>query len=78
MHWRKLIFEDGKYRTTGSNEAVVLISLSQKELGNKKAERLGISDQTLGHVRRGGLEPPQVASLPPQSSASTNSATPAG
>lgn len=46
----KLIFEDGKYRTTGLNEAVALIGLFQKELGNKKAERLDISDKTFGNV----------------------------
>ena len=32
----KLVFEDGKYRTTGLNEGVALIGLFQKELGNKK------------------------------------------
>ncbi len=74
---RKLVFENGNYRTSGLNEAVALIGLFQKELGNKKAERLDISEKTFGNVREEGLEPSQVASLPPQSSASTNSATPA-
>lgn len=46
----KLVFEDGKYRTTGLNEAVALIGLFQKDLQNKKAERLGISDKTFGDV----------------------------
>lgn len=31
----------------------------QKELRNKKAERLDISDKTFGNVRKGGLEPPR-------------------
>ena len=53
----KLVFEDGKYRTTGLNEAVALIGLFQKELGNKKAERLAISDKTFGNVPMTGLEP---------------------
>lgn len=53
----KLVFEDGKYRTTGLNEAVALIGLFQKELGNKKAERLTISDKTFGNVPVTGLEP---------------------
>jgi hypothetical protein len=46
----KLVFENGNYRTTGLNEAVALIGLFQKELGNKKAERLDISDKTFGNV----------------------------
>lgn len=33
---RKLIFEDGKYRTTGLNEVVALIGQFQKEFGLKK------------------------------------------
>lgn len=53
----KLVFEDGKYRTTGLNEAVALIGLFQKELGNKKAEHLAISDKTFGRVPMTGLEP---------------------
>lgn len=53
----KLIFEDGKYRTTGLNEAVSLIWQFQQEFGHKKAERLDISDKTFGHVRGAGLEP---------------------
>lgn len=46
----KLIFEDGKYRTTGLNEAVALIGQFQQEFGHKKAERLDISDKTFGNV----------------------------
>ena len=53
----KLVFEDGKYRTTGLNEAVALIGLFQKDLQNKKAERLDISDKTFGNVPMTGLEP---------------------
>lgn len=57
----KLVFEDGKYRTTGLNEAVALIGLFQKDLENKKAERLTISDKTFGNVPERGLEPPTSA-----------------
>lgn len=46
----KLVFEDGKYRTTELNEAVALIGLFQNDLQNKKAERLGISDKTFGNM----------------------------
>jgi hypothetical protein len=46
----KLVFENGNYRTTGLNEAVALIGLFQKELGNKKAERLALSDKTFGEM----------------------------
>lgn len=46
----KLVFEDGKYRTTGLNEVVALIGLFQKELENKKAEHLAISDKTFEDV----------------------------
>ncbi len=53
----KLVFEDEKYRTTGLNEAVALIGLFQKDLQNKKAERLTISDKTFGNVLEAGLEP---------------------
>lgn len=55
----KLVFEDGKYRTTGLNEAEALIGLFQKDLENKKAERLDISDKTFGDVsqHRSVLEP---------------------
>jgi site-specific DNA recombinase len=53
----KLVFEDGKYRTTGLNEALALIGLFQKALQNKKAEHLAISDKTFGNVHRRGLEP---------------------
>ena len=53
----KLIFEDGKYRTTGLNEAVSLIWHFQQEFGHKKAEHLVISDKTFGNVPMTGLEP---------------------
>jgi site-specific DNA recombinase len=53
----KLVFENGNYRTTGLNEAVALIGLFQKDLENKKAERLTISDKTFGNVPMTGLEP---------------------
>jgi site-specific DNA recombinase len=46
----KLIFEDGKYRTPGLNEAVALIGQFKQEFGHKKAERLDISDKTFGNV----------------------------
>lgn len=46
----KLVFENGNYRTAELNEAVALIGLFQKELENKKAERLDISDKTFGNV----------------------------
>lgn len=46
----KLIFEDGKYRTTGLNEAVSLIWQFQQEFGHKKAERLDISEKTFGNM----------------------------
>ena len=68
----KLVFEDGKYRTTGLNEAVALIGLFQKELGNKKAEHLAISDKTFGNVPRIGLEPTHLAAPEPKSGVSTN------
>lgn len=53
----KLVFENGNYRTTGLNEAVALIGLFQKDLQNKKAEHLAISDKTFGNVPKTGLEP---------------------
>lgn len=53
----KLVFEDGKYRTTELNEAVALVGLFERELGNKKTERLDISDKTFGDVPVAGLEP---------------------
>lgn len=71
----KLVFEKGKCRTSGLNPVLALILQKKSELGNKKTERLDISDKTFGDVRKGGLEPPQIALLPPQGSASTSSAT---
>ena len=71
----KLILQDGKYRTTGLNEAVALIGLFQKELGNKKAEHLAISDKTFGNVPRIGLEPTHLAAPEPKSGVSTNFTT---
>lgn len=71
----KLVFEDGKYRTTGLNEAVALIGLFQKELKNKKAERLDISDKTFGDVPRIGLEPTHLTAPEPKSGVSTNFTT---
>ncbi|MBS0628030.1 MAG: hypothetical protein JSS09_07455 [Verrucomicrobia bacterium] len=53
----KLVFENGNYRTTELNEAVALIGLFQKDLQNKKAERLDIADKTFGNVPMTGLEP---------------------
>lgn len=57
----KLVFEDGKYRTTGLNEAVVLIGQFQQEFGHKKAEHLAISDKTFGNVPKAGVEPTTFA-----------------
>jgi hypothetical protein len=57
----KLVFENRNYRTTGLNEAVALISLFQKDLENKKAERLAISDKTFGNVPKTGIEPATCA-----------------
>ncbi len=74
----KLVFENGNYRTTGLNEAVALIGLFQKELGNKKAERLTISDKTFGNVPRIGLEPTYLTAPEPKSGVSTNSTIWAG
>ena len=68
----KLVFENGNYRTTGLNDAVALMGLFQKELGNKKAERLTISDKTFGNVPRIGLEPTYLAAPEPKSGVSTN------
>jgi site-specific DNA recombinase len=53
----KLVFEGGKYRTTELNKAVELIGLFQRDLRNKKAERLDISTKTFGNVARTGIEP---------------------
>jgi hypothetical protein len=50
----KLIFQNGKYRTTGLNEAVALIGQFQQEFGHKKAEHLAISDKTFGNVPKAG------------------------
>jgi len=74
----KLVFENGNYRTTGLNEAVALIGLFQKELGNKKAERSNISDKTFGNVPRIGLEPTHLTAPEPKSGVSTNFTTWAG
>ncbi len=73
-----MVFEEGKYRTTGLNGAVALIGLFQKELGNKKAEHFAISDKTFGNVPRIGLEPTRLAAPDPKSGVSTNSTTWAG
>ena len=54
---------------------MALIGLFQKELGNKKAERLGLSDKTFGNVPRIGLEPTYLAIPEPKSGVSTNSTT---
>jgi site-specific DNA recombinase len=59
----KLVFENGIYRTTELNKAVGLIGLFQKDLANKKTERLDISTKTFGNLERTGVEP--VASTMP-------------
>lgn len=71
----KLVFENGNYRTTGLNEAVALIGLFQKDLENKKAERLTVSDKTFGNVPRIGLEPTHLAAPEPKSGVSANFTT---
>src|SRR3990167_8830918 len=71
----KLVFENGNYRTTGLNEAVALIGLFQKDLQNKKTERLDISDKTFGDMPKTGLEPAHLAVPEPKSDVSTNSTT---
>ena len=43
-----------------------------KDLENKKAERLDISDKTFGDVPRKGLEPSHLAAPDPKSGVSTN------
>ncbi len=53
----KLVFENGKYRTTELNKAVELIGLFQKDLENKKAEHFDISTKTFENVARTGIEP---------------------
>ena len=53
----KLVFESGKYRTTELNRAVELIGLFQKDLRNKKAERLDDFIKTFGNVARTGIKP---------------------
>lgn len=53
----KLIFEDGKYRTSELNEAVNLIYLFQKNLENKKNGNIAISENVSGNVPMTGLEP---------------------
>lgn len=68
----KLVFENGNYRTTGLNEAAALIGLFQKELQNKKAEHLVLSDKTFGNVPRIGLEPTHLTAPEPKSGVSTN------
>ena len=54
---------------------LTLIGLFQKNLENKKAERLDISDKTFGDVPRRGLEPPHLAAPEPKSGVSTNFTT---
>ena len=71
----KLVFEDGKYRTTGLNEAVALIVQFQQEFGHKKAERLTIPDKTFGNVPKIGLEPTHLTAPEPKSGVSTNFTT---
>lgn len=68
----KLVFENGKYRTTGLNEAIALIGKFQQEFEHKKAERLDISDKTFGNVPRIGLEPTHLTAPEPKSGVSTN------
>ena len=71
----KPVFEDGNYRTTGLNEAVALIGWFQKELENKKAEHLAISDKMFGDVPRIGLEPTHLTAPDPKSGVSANFTT---
>jgi site-specific DNA recombinase len=73
----KLHFREDSYRTTPLNPALAFILQKNKGLENEKTGQMLFRETMSGEMRRGGLEPPQVASLPPQSSASTNSATPA-
>ncbi len=53
----KLVFKDGRYRTTELNKTVELIGLFQKNLRNKKAEHFDIAIKTFGNVARTGIEP---------------------
>ena len=71
----KLIFEDGYYRTTELNQAVELIGLFQKELGENKTEHFDISEKTFGKVPRIGLEPTYLTAPEPKSGVSTNFTT---
>jgi site-specific DNA recombinase len=71
----KLIFEDGYYRTTKLNQAVELMGLFQKELGENKSEHLDISNKTFGKMPRIGLEPTHLTAPEPKSGVSTNFTT---
>ena len=53
----KLIFKDGNYRTSGLNPALALILQKNKNLQNKKAEDIIISENVSGDVARTGIEP---------------------
>src|SRR5271156_5394543 len=53
----KLTFQDGNYRTSALNPALVLILQKNKGLGNEKAEDIAISENVSGDVERNGIEP---------------------
>ena len=53
----KLIFQDGNYRTSVLNPALALILQKNKNLQNKKAEDIIISENVSGDVARTGIEP---------------------
>lgn len=66
----ELIFQDGKHQTEEMNPALEIILQKTSELQKEETGNAFISENASRNVREVGLEPTQVASLPPQSSAS--------
>ena len=53
----KLVFQDGNYRTSALNSALVIILQKKYGLENKKPEDMIISENVSGDVARTGIEP---------------------
>ncbi len=71
----KLVFENGKYRTTKINEAIALISGYKKEFDVKNEGQTIAIDNLSYDVPRIGLEPTHLSAPEPKSGVSTNFTT---